>query len=274
MGLPQELVDYIMDMLHDDPNALKACSLTCKAMFASTRHLIHQTLRVPQLRDLCWGGRSPCSRRDGSETLRSVSRKGEGGFLHYTREVRIRPYRPLTPGSLLPHLHYFQSLDRVHTLVFENYQGLSWANHYKTYFANFYPTLTSLTLHHPFSPYRLLLKFALQFPNLENLCLQWVRIEVFTPDLMTLATVDQSPPLRGHLRLVDADVVVPHLLDLSHGHQLPNGINFRSIELATFLGHRAQRILLACAATLENLIVAPRGFGVCRFPLLLLAITE
>ena len=44
MGLPQELVDHIVDTLHEDLPALKACSLTCKAMFASTRHLIHQTL--------------------------------------------------------------------------------------------------------------------------------------------------------------------------------------------------------------------------------------
>ena len=44
MGLPQELVDHIMDMLYVDLQALKACSLTCKAMFSSTRHLIHQTL--------------------------------------------------------------------------------------------------------------------------------------------------------------------------------------------------------------------------------------
>ena len=40
MILPTELVDYIMDILRDDLRALKACSLTCWAMFASTRHLI------------------------------------------------------------------------------------------------------------------------------------------------------------------------------------------------------------------------------------------
>ena len=44
MGLPQELVDYTMNMLHDDLRTLKACSLTCKAMFPSTQHLIHRTL--------------------------------------------------------------------------------------------------------------------------------------------------------------------------------------------------------------------------------------
>ena len=44
MGLPQEIVDHIMDMLQNDVIALKACSLTCKVMFVSARHLIHHTL--------------------------------------------------------------------------------------------------------------------------------------------------------------------------------------------------------------------------------------
>lgn len=274
MGLPQELVDHIMDMLHDDPNTLNACSLTCKAMFASTRHLIHQTLRVPQWGDLRWGPSYRYSRRDDAKVLRSVSGKGEGGLLQYTRQVHIRSYCSFTPDTLLPHLHHLKSMDRVHTLVFESYHGPSWANHYTTYFCYFYPALTSLTLRHPFGPYRLLLKFVLQFPNLENLCLQWARTGGSTQDLMTLAAVGQSPPLCGHLRLVGADAVVPHLLDLSYEHQLPNGINFRSIELSTFLGYRAQGILRACAATLENLIVAPRGFGVYRFSPLSLTIAE
>ena len=43
MGLPQEVGDRIVDMLQDDGSALRACSLTCKVMFTSTRHLIHQT---------------------------------------------------------------------------------------------------------------------------------------------------------------------------------------------------------------------------------------
>lgn len=44
MGLPQELVNHTVDMLHDNIPALEACSLTCRTMFASTRHLIHRTL--------------------------------------------------------------------------------------------------------------------------------------------------------------------------------------------------------------------------------------
>ena len=45
MGLPQELVCYIMEILRDDLQALKASSLTYKAMFVSSRQLIHQILQ-------------------------------------------------------------------------------------------------------------------------------------------------------------------------------------------------------------------------------------
>ena len=43
--LPKELVDHIISMLHDDLRTLEACSLTCKAMLASARRFIHQSLR-------------------------------------------------------------------------------------------------------------------------------------------------------------------------------------------------------------------------------------
>lgn len=36
-GIPPELSDRVIDFLHDDPAALKACSLTCKAWLPSSR---------------------------------------------------------------------------------------------------------------------------------------------------------------------------------------------------------------------------------------------
>ena len=54
MGLPQDLINYIMEMLHNDFEALKMCLLTCKVLFASTQHLIHKTLRMtlPNIRSV------------------------------------------------------------------------------------------------------------------------------------------------------------------------------------------------------------------------------
>ena len=264
VSLPHELVDQIMCMLHDDLQTLKACSLTCKAMFASTRHLIHRTLHLTAQDDknvLTRAKNFRHQKQDDNEVgIRLLSCMGERDLLQYTQEVCISMPHAFTPDVLLPHLHHFQSLDRVHTLTLEHFDSLPWADHYKFCFVHFYPTLTSLTLSHPFNHYRLLLQFAFQFPNLENFCIEGLlNDERSRMDLLSLAVIDQSPPLCGHLRLSGVDTVVPWPIDLTH--ELPNGINFRSVELEAFFGSRAQYVLNACAGTLESLTIVPQGTG-------------
>ena len=135
MGLPQELVDHIVDTLHEDLPALKACSLTCKAMFASTRHLIHQTLCLTPRnneRVLTREEEEKLRRlKQGYQDvqLRFLSYAGERGLLQYTRKIYISrcfrrvaiPAGAFTPDTLLPHIHHFRSLDRVHAITIEWY---------------------------------------------------------------------------------------------------------------------------------------------------------
>lgn len=267
MGLPQELVDHIMDMLQNDLRALEACSLTCKAMFASTRHLIHQTLRLTRRNNqsvLTLEEKLRYLRWDYHDTeLRFLSYMGERGFLQYTRQVHIRMGRIFTPNILIPHLDYFRSLDRVHSLTIETFDAIIWRNYYKPTFVHFHPTLTSLTFHDPVNHYRFLLQFALQFPNLENLCIERLRdSEWIRPDLTIPTIVDKSPPLRGHLRLVGVDIAVQWPAEFAY--ELPDGINFRSVELQDVPCNHAQHILSGCGHTLENLTVVPRGIGAHR----------
>jgi hypothetical protein len=169
-----------------------------------------------------------------------------------------------TPDIILPHLHRFQSLDRVHTLIIERYHAPLWANHYKTCFAHLYPTLTSLTLRRPFGHYRLLLQFALQFPHLENLSLDFLEAErAVTPGLVVPTVVDQSSPLRGCLRLAGYGTAIQLPSDFTR--EFPKGIKFRSVELEDFLGNHAQHTLEACADTLESLTIVPLATGTRQF---------
>ena len=274
MGLPQELVDQIVDMLRDDLRALKACSLTCKAMFASTRHLIHQRLCLTER-----NSRSVLTQEEEQQLYQSLGNypslklrllpyAGERGLLQYTRHVHIGKGYMFTPDTLLPHLHHFQSLDHVHTLTIEHYNPPSWADHYNTCFVHFYPTLTSLTLSYPHSRYGPLLEFALQFPNLENLCLEWLPIkEGHIPYPAPTAPIifEQWPPLRGHLRLAGYGTTSHEQLAFA---RLPNGFNFRTVELEAFFGDRVQYTLNACADTLEDLTIIPLGYGKHLPPLL------
>ena len=252
-----------MEMLYDDIRTLKACSLTCKSMFASTRHLIHQTLYLTPRNSRKVLTREEKSRYRGQGRpdleLCFLSHMGQRGFLQYTRQVHIRGFHPFTPDILLPHLLHFQSLDRVHTLTVDQYDSDSWATLYKSCFVHLYPTLTSLTLRRPSGHHRLVLQFVLQFPNLENLCLEWPKSDRTQQGANVPATIDQFPPLRGHLRLVGLGGALPW--PRGFARELRKGVNFRSVEIEESSAGYAQDILGACAGTVESLAFILHSFG-------------
>lgn len=244
MGLPQELVDHIVDMLHDDILTLKACSLVCKPMFASTsRHLKCRRLSIAL----------------SSSILEAFASGGRP--IHYTRQLHIASIKPFTPDDLLPRLHHFKSMNRVHTLTIDFYHAIAWVDDYKTNFAHFYSTLTSLTLCCPSGHYRLILQFALQFPNLESLGIEWLDDENWLGlGLMAPTTIDQYPPLRGRLRLAGANAATKFLADLAYA--FPNGLNFRSIELKSIPGEVIGQIANQYRTqTLEDVTLVLSIFG-------------
>ena len=276
MGLPQELVDHIVDTLHEDLPALKACSLTCKAMFASTRHLIHQTLCLTPRnneRVLTREEEEKLRRlKQGYQDvqLRFLSYAGERGLLQYTRKIYISrcfhrvaiPAGAFTPDTLLPHIHHFRSLDRVHAIAVEWYDAEMWEGHFERYFAHFYPTLTSLTLRLPFGHYQSILQFALQFPNLENLSLEWPYGEGRSTRAPAAPTVvDRASLIRGRLRLANIDDAPRSWSPMEFAHELRNGFNFRSVELDGTSGSRGQRVLNAYADTIQDLTVISSQLG-------------
>ena len=71
-----------------------------------------------------------------------------------------------------------------------------------------------------------------------------------------LATIKQSPPLRGKLALVQA-----HSREFSEGlAALPGGLNFRSLELS-WCNH-LKAILMACGHTVTSISYLFRGHRV------------
>ena len=259
IDLPQELIDCIMDMLHDDLPTLKACSLTCRSMFASTRHLIHRTLYLKLKNAL---GVSPL--HEGStdrslplneELLRYLSFMDEHDLLQFVRRVYILVPDVFVPEMLQPYRQHLQSLNRVQILTIEHLDTSARTfTCYKTCFVHFYPTLTSLALRSPSHHYRLLVKFILQFPNLENLSLERIAMPG-VPDSTDPIIVDQPPPFCGHLRLVDRETVAPWLMTFVR--EVPSGMNFRSVDLRASFWEDSQHILDPCSCTLEYLTLGP-----------------
>jgi len=273
MGLPQELVECIMNILQDNRKALKACSLTCKSMFASTRHLIHQTLRVTNeanQRILTPAEKMRYAQGDhhGLE-LRFLSFMGERDLLKYARHLDIRMGSRFSPYMIEPHLQHFQSLDRIHTLTVHSYNPLRWCAAYNTYFMQLFPTLTTLVLEFPVGHYRYVLQFVLQFPNLQNLTLDYLRNEAQGwPGILVPPVVSQSPPLRGHLRCTGLSPMNP-MWPREFALDLPNGINFRSIEFRGIHWEQGQQILDGCASSLEEFTIQAIGSGEESLPRLI-----
>jgi hypothetical protein len=82
----------------------------------------------------------------------------------------------------------------------------------------------------------------------------------FDKGLVTAPAVyDRPPPLRGHLRLVGGESIVPCSMELVY--ELRNRINFRSVEFEELYGSHPQHILNGCARALEHLTIILRECG-------------
>jgi len=134
-------------------------------------------------------------------------------------------------------------------ITIERFDCNVWASRCECYFAHFYPTLTSRTLRYP-RGYRRVFKFALQFPNLENLSLEWMDGNVGR-GLAAPAIGDQPSLPRGHLRLAHVGGADWEWVNLDR--ELRNGFNFRSLELEDSFGDHGQDLLNARADTTQCL---------------------
>jgi hypothetical protein len=267
MGLPQELLDHIIDMLHDDIQALKACSLVCEAMFASTRRLIYYTLRLTPENALSVLTREEKHRYQKGNFdvgLRFLSFMDERGLLKCTQRVHIG--RQFTPEILLPHLHRFQSLNHVQILTIDDFRIDEWVNYHTTGLAHFYPTLTSLALSQSRDG-RGILNFALRFPNLENLSIEWLKPSKTASDpVFTDTSPVRLPPLRGCLRLVSCREDEGDDFEMCLFREPPKGLNFRSVELEDAPRTLAQEALNACAETVEDLTLTSNKLRTLQLP--------
>jgi len=265
MGIPQELVGRIMEILQDDIVTLTACSLTCKSIYASTRHLIHQTFYLTDetIQRVGTTGRTAQQQilyRSGehlsAEFWHSMI---NSGFLRYARRVYIKTWNS---AALIPYLNRLDTLDGVHTLTISSTDICRFISFKHPQFSHLNATLTTLSIHFPQNPHKFIPSLIAQFPNLENLTLElflsggeeWGRR--YSPrDFPT-----HSPPLRGHLRCSGVskyDCMLVRALVWG----LPDGINFRSVELRKVHWRPCLQLLGGCKDTLEEFILTVEGNG-------------
>lgn len=256
-GLPQEIVDHIVFMLRNDLESLKACSLTCKAMFISTRHVIHRKicltweknwdlLTIPEKQRYIRGERQGIA-------VRVLSAIAAHGLLPYARHLYIHLNRNFTPVNLQPFNDHFQRFDRIQEL------SIYWlhipdflSGNFDAYFPNFVPTLRSLHLDTPTGDTRDILDFICRFPNLDDLTFKMVSGD--SRDWRTsgpLPVVNKMPPFRGRLKLCGIDERCGRMIQQLIS--LPGKCHFRSVDFRSCRFEVEQPIVDACSSTLESI---------------------
>ena len=245
-NLPQELVDEIMAYLKDDLSSLTSCSESCKALFHSTRPLIHRTF--------CLIG-YPTSRyrfnslnRAQFDTLRLAER---AQVFQYTTRLVIRLGNDFIPKNLRPHLQYFHAMRGITSLKIHLPDVASFLPAFDEYFGNIAPTLRFLTLIHSKTPIENIINFVSRFPLLQDLGLIESSLANPKPSRpYALPEPTTLPPLNGTLGFRGT---YPSMNFLRSLMSVRGGIHFRSVEMGDARAIPFQETIDACSNTIETI---------------------
>lgn len=128
--LPLEIWDYIIDDLHDDIEALQACSLTCRQWLSKTRFYLFRKFRLVK-----------GSYLELHPVLQSGSNSTIGSMVTYVRDLTIEISANL--HEELKMLTYFGSTIELTLTHFVDYDLLTW-----NYFASTLVNVDTLHLHY------------------------------------------------------------------------------------------------------------------------------
>ena len=246
-NLPQELVDEILTYLKDDFLSLVSCSGSCKALFCSTRPLIHRTL--------CLGTGISIDRRRRSARNRAqldgLRLAERAQVLQYTAHLIIRLGSDFVPENLRPHLQYFHAMRGITSLEIDLPDARHFLPTFDEYFGHIAPTLRSLFLTSARDPVENLFHFVCRFPLLRDLGLAtapFPRSKLRRPP--TPSNVTTPPPLDGTLEFRDTYPTISFIRSIANA---PGGIYFRSVEMQEVREAPLQVIVDACSNTLESI---------------------
>ena len=235
-SLPPEILDLIIDHLHDEPTTLRACCLVCKPWVPRTRIHLFDRVRFSSSRPTLklWMEAFP-------DPFNSPAR--------YTRTLLLADFEVVTVAisDARPWIHSFNHIVNLrvmtvdggdHRLSFSQLRGLS-------------PTLKSLHLLCSFAPLPEILDCVCSFPLLEDLSLCSVlpRVEGNVDKWNTPPT---SPKFTGSLILgcKNRDIARELL-------GLPGGLHFSEIIVVCPIeeGNLIKELVSACSDTLKSLTI-------------------
>ena len=235
--LPYEIVEMITAHLVHDIPALKACSLTCRTLYAVTVPYIHHTLTL--------------GRGIGGK-LNPLSELHELGLMGFAKEIRVKQLPDgswFTPEALSSfNLRHFSAFANVHTLRLQRLEIHRFIPCTGRHFEHLSPSLRSIMLFKPRCTPQQLLYFLSYFPNLDDIEIRQV-LHTHGPTYPAPNLPPFSAPkLRGQLTLCDFSWIEiwTRLVTLC------GGLRFRYMDLCNVAGCTSV-LLDACVETLETL---------------------
>ena len=253
MGLPQELVDMVVEYFRTDWDALVSCSLTCRALFCSVRRVIHERLYIPGPRTLpsiarlmkwCW--------IYNRTYLGVLSSADEAGLVQYTKQLTIEAGQVLTPRTLRPYLQHFRKYLWLTSLTLTCFDPTPFLPVFDRYFNHLSQSLKSLTLISPQGISDATRDFVSLFRNLDDLefnpvpkppCRPWGHQSSSRPR-------HQLTSLAGRLHIINTDSRRANSLEPLFS--FPGGLHFRSLQFVCCTDINTAGILGKCSSTLES----------------------
>ena len=214
-SLPPEILDCVIDLLHNESDALKQCCLVSKSWVPRARNYLFADIKLQSAGELgSW-----------KKTFQDI----ENSPAHHARALFVGCAHLVTAsdGGWLRAFSGIKSLGLDGHI--ERLRDLRDSEISLAPFRKLSPTLKSLRMRSALLPFRGLSDFICSFPLLEDLALagyQYMQLNINPPDPPQSDNPSPSPPLTGSLDfhlLWGAGDVAQQLMDL------PNGIHFQNI---------------------------------------------
>jgi len=250
--LPPELVRLIVDHLHNDKTALKACSLVSRTFLLPAQAHIFENIKLRFQRGI--------AKHRNIDSMQALISSGPHGVLSHTRKLSI-PYPTIISLSRLDeifdHLMGFRNIRELRlyldTSHFVN-RDLALASHY---FFHFQQVLRSLHLITFAGNPKDLVVFLTFFPFLEEVSLSFCDPgpEPVLGSWVKELDSNLLPPLRGTLRVRNAPPDGGFIMELVKVRVL-----YHTLELggrSRLPGTGMSELVAACAPTLRILKISP-----------------
>jgi hypothetical protein len=242
-------VDEILEHLEGDQPALRACSLTCKALLRSSRPIIHRRLYVVS-RGIPGSTDEHQLQTSNPPRLFVLSAAAKHGLAHYTRELTINLRGGFKPADLREILPQFRAFTRLTSLTVYNFTPTPFLLVFEQYFGHLAQQIQSLEFKYPSGFRDDLFYFISQFPNLDNL-----KFYSFPRNHLFLGAgslpIRSSPTLRGTLQVGSMTIGGDDFLGCLT--RFPSGLSFRSIEFYRCTGIDPNILIRECSSTLQHL---------------------